>query len=388
MTLLTLIGMLLAVVTGCYLSTAEASHAALVLHGCEVIGCSFITALKAIAAPLVFLSLVVGTSSLDSARQMGRIGLKTLIWYMATTALAVCLGILAASLLRPGVGVQLPAVSGVSSQQGGQGLNLLHVVVVAAVCGTTLAALKPRTIALLKALTRLNAGAMTLVKGLMWLAPLGGGFGLISTAFASGGLEVLRPLSRYLILATSMLFFYGLVVNGLLLWLFAGRSPWIFARSFAEVWMVAFGTVSSYATLPVSLRVMSKDIGVSPALCSFTLPLGATCNMNGLAICYGVLTVFMSQAYGLSLGPLDYGFIVLATLAASIGTAGLPGVGLLALSMVFQQMGIPVEAIGLLIGVSRFTDIVATAVNITGDAVVTCIVENSELARSSKTVIC
>jgi len=192
------------------------------------------------------------------------------------------------------------------------------------------------------------------------------------------GADAFSSLLQYFMLVLAVLLLHGLVTYPLLLRLLAGLNPWPFLRKMRAAQLFAFGTASSNATIPVTMDSVENRLGVANTTAAFTIPLGATVNMDGTAIMQGVATVFIAQVYGIDLGAAQLLTVILMAVLASIGTAGVPGVGLITLAMVLQQVGLPVEGIGLIIGVDRLLDMTRTAVNITGDAAVTVIVGRSE----------
>ena len=220
---------------------------------------------------------------------------------------------------------------------------------------------------------------MSLVWLIMRLAPIGV-FALIARTFANQGFEAFAPLLKYVLTVLGVLLLHALVTYPLILKGFSGLPIRPFLSKMREVQIFAFSPASSNATIPVSLRVVEKQLGVDNSVASFSVPLGATINMDGTAIMQGVATVFIAQAYGLGLDLTDYLLVIATATMASIGTAGVPGVGLVMLSMVLAQVGLPVEGIGLIIGIDRLLDMVRTAVNVTGDCAVTCIVARRENA--------
>jgi Na+/H+-dicarboxylate symporter len=218
---------------------------------------------------------------------------------------------------------------------------------------------------------------MKMVGILMELAPWGV-FALLVKLFAGMGLEAILDLGKYFLTVLGVLLFHGLVVYSLLLRFMAGLSPRILLDKMRPVWAFAFSTASSGATLPITLRTVEKRLGVHNSVAGFTVPLGATINMDGTAIMQGVATVFIAQVYGVELGMADYLTVILTATLASIGTAAVPGVGLITLAMVLDQAGLPVQGIALIIGVDRLLDMVRTAVNVTGDATASLVVGKSE----------
>jgi Na+/H+-dicarboxylate symporter len=361
----------------------------------HIIGQAFLAGLMVLVVPLVFVSLVCGTAALDDVRRLGRVGLKTLGLYLFTTAVAVALALGAALIFRPGAGFKLagneeytPAESPSLVQviidlfprnpfaAMAEG-NMLQLIVFAILFGIAMSLAGDAGKRLLGTFEDLNTVIMRLVGIIMELAPLGV-FALIARTFATQGFDAVMPLMKYFLLVLGVLLLHALAVYPLLLKSFSGLSPLTFFRKFREVHVFAFSTASSSATLPVTLRVVRDELGVKPTIGSFTVPLGATINMDGTAIMQGVAAVFIAQAYAIDLAATDCLMIIVTATLASIGTAGVPGVGMIMLAMVLKQVGLPVEGIALILGVDRLLDMVRTAVNVTGDAVVTCIVAKSE----------
>jgi len=358
-------------------------------------GSIFLASLKLLVVPLVFVSLVCGTASLDDVAKLGRVGAKTLGLYLATTAIAVSLALIAASLVKPGAGFDLETDASYEAQSAppladvvidlfpsnpiqamAEG-NMLQIIVFAGLFGLALTLSGEPGKRLLKFFDDLNAVIMRLVMLLMGVAPYGV-FCLIAKVFAQQGFGAMAPLIRYFALVLGVLILHALITYPSLLKLLAGLNPIAFFRNMRDPIAVAFSTASSNATLPITLETVEHKLGVKNSIASFTIPLGATVNMDGTAIMQGVATGFIAQAYGIDLSPTDYLMVVVTATLASIGTAGVPGVGLIMLAMVLRQVNLPVEGIGLILGVDRLLDMVRTAVNVTGDASVSCVVAASE----------
>jgi Na+/H+-dicarboxylate symporter len=359
------------------------------------LGQGFLRLLTVLVVPLVLISLICGTAALEDLRRVGRIGLQAVVFYLGTTALAISLALGAATLLRPGAGfdlggnlefspppppplvetfIQLFPRNVFAAMAEGQ---MLQIIVFAILFGLAVTLAGDPGKRVLAAFQDWNEVVLKLVQLVMRLAPIGV-FGLIARTFAIEGLEALGPLAKYFFVVLGVLLLHGLGTYSLLLALFARLDPRIFLRKMREVQIFAFSTASSNATIPVTLTTVEKKLGVSNPVASFTVPLGATINMDGTAIMQGVATVFIAQAYGISLTAGDLLVVVLTATLASIGTAGVPGVGLVMLSMVLVQAGLPVEGIALIIGIDRLLDMVRTAVNVTGDAVISCIIGRRE----------
>jgi Na+/H+-dicarboxylate symporter len=360
-----------------------------------VLGQGFLRLLTVLVVPLVLVSLICGTAALHDLRRVGRIGLQAVAFYLGTTALAISLALGVATLVQPGAGFQLgenlefsatpppPLVETFvqlfprnifSAMAEGQMLQIILFAILLGLAITLAGEAGQRALA---ALRDWNEIILKLVQLVMLVAPVGV-FALIARTFAMEGLGALGPLAKYFFVVLGVLLLHGFGTYSLLLKLFARLSPRVFFRKMREVQIFAFSTASSNATIPVTLTTVEKKLGVSNPVASFTVPLGATINMDGTAIMQGVATVFIAQAYGISLTAGDLLVVVLTATLASIGTAGVPGVGLVMLSMVLVQAGLPVEGIALIIGIDRLLDMVRTAVNVTGDAVVSCIVGRRE----------
>jgi Na+/H+-dicarboxylate symporter len=357
----------------------------------------FVASLKVLVVPLVFISLVCGTCQLQGQSSLGRLSLKAIVLYLLTTAIAISIAIFVAELLQPGMGIEMTSAADFvapASQPLSQVFinifpnnpvkamaegNMLQVIVFAILIGLAIGRSGEQGERLSKHFSDWNEIMMTLVTLLMKLAPYGV-FCLLFSLFAKQGLGVIGDLALYMVTVLLVLAIHALGVYPLLLKTFSGLDPFIFLRKMRNTQLFAFSTASSSATIPVTLRAVEQRLGVSNRVASFTVPLGATINMDGTAIMQGVATVFIAQAFGLELGLTDYLLVIATATLASVGTAGVPGVGLVTLAMVLQQVGLPVEGIALIIGVDRILDMVRTAVNVTGDATVSCIVANSENA--------
>lgn len=360
-----------------------------------VVGQIFLALLMVLVVPVVVVSLVSGTAALDDVRRLGRLGGKTVLFYLGTTMIAIVLALFAAVVIGPGRGFELESQAEITVQEAppltqilidlfprnvfnaAADGNILQVIVFSILFGMAMTMAGQAGARVLKLFQDLMEIVMRLVTIVMWLAPIGV-FALIARVFATEGLTALRPMLFYLLVVMAVLLVHAFVVYPLLLKGLSGLNP---KRFLVKVWpaqVFAFSTASSAATIPVTLGVMERRMGVKNSVASFTVPLGATINMDGTAIMQGVATVFIAQAYGLQLGVGQYLMVVLTATLASIGTAGVPGAGLIMLAMVLKQAGLPVEGIALIYGVDRLVDMTRTAVNVTGDAAVTCIVARSE----------
>lgn len=362
----------------------------------EVVGAMFVSALKMMVVPLVFVSLVGGVTALGDLRTLGRVGGKAVLFYLATTAVAISIALSLAVLTAPGEGFQSTAPMAEIELKAPPALeqvlidlvpsnpvaamasgSMLQVIVFALLFGVAVSAAGERGRHVLNFFNDLNAVIMRMVELVMKLAPIGV-FALIAKTFATQGADVLSPLLGYFLVVIGALLVHSLGTYSAVLYLLGRLDPRVFYAKLRSVLAFAFSTASSNATIPVTLKATEERLGVSNSVAAFTVPLGATINMDGTAIMQGVATVFIAQVYGVDLGLADYLTVILTATLASIGTAGVPGVGLIMLAMVLGQVGLPVEGIALIIGVDRLLDMLRTATNVMGDCMVTCLVAKSE----------
>jgi len=360
-------------------------------------GSLFINAIKMMVVPLVFISLTVGSSAMGDIKKLGRIGIKTLGFYLFTTAVAIVIGLTLANIIDPGAGliadsiektskninsakpfvnvlIDIVPTNPIDSMAKG---NMLQIITFALLTGAGLTILGDKVSRVKELFDQGNILVLEIVGLIMKAAPIGV-FCLIANTFSSLGYSAMMPLLKYMFTVIGALFLHGLFTYQGLLVSIVKMNPITFFKKFAPALSVAFSTASSGATLPVTLETVQDEFGVSKSVSSFTIPLGATVNMDGTAIMQGVAVVFIASVYGVHLTMGDYVAVILTATLASIGTAGVPGVGLIMLSMVLTQVGLPIEGIALIMGVDRILDMTRTAVNITGDAVCTLIIAKSE----------
>ncbi|MEM9741196.1 MAG: dicarboxylate/amino acid:cation symporter [Pseudomonadota bacterium] len=359
-------------------------------------GTIFINSLRLMVVPLVFVSLVCGAASLGRTGNIGRLGGKTLGLYLLTTAIAVTIALTLAIIISPGAGSDIAAADLSFEAREAPSLkdtfvNIMPTNPVAAMANGAM--LQIITFALLFGIALSRSGAagdrlfawftdaneimMQLITMLIALAPIGV-FCLMTELFSQVGAGEIIKLGQYFLTVVLALAVHMLLVYPTLLTVFAQLSPVTFLRKLREPMLVGFSTSSSGATLPVTLRTVTERVGVQNEVASFAVPLGATINMDGTAIMQGVATVFIAQFYGVDLGVGDYVSVVLTATLASVGTAAAPGVGLIMLTLVLTQVGLPVDGIMLIIGVDRLLDMMRTAVNVTGDAMVSTVIAKSE----------
>ena len=361
----------------------------------DIGGSIFIASLKLLVVPLVFFSLACGASNLSDGSSMGRIGLKTLGLYLMTTAIAITLALIIATTIDPGIGMNLSTSTEFIPKESptlkqvlinifptnplkamAEG-NMLQVIVFAILVGVAINRCGEPGVRIRETLNDWNGVIMRLIMMFMMVAPIGI-FCLMVTLFANMGFSAIADLIKYFMTVVVVLLIHFAVTYSIAIRTLGGLPPIAFYRKFSPVMAYAFSTSSSNATLPITLEAVEHGLGVKNEIASFTVPLGATINMDGTAIMQGVATVFIAQAFNIDISMTGYLMVILTATLASIGTAGVPGVGLITLALVLQQVGLPVEGIALIIGVDRLLDMMRTAVNVTGDATVSTIVARSE----------
>lgn len=361
------------------------------------LGNGFVRAIRMVVVPLVLCSLVMGSAGIEDVTKLGRIGIKTLAFYLSTTAFAVVLALVGGNIINPGKGIQLEniATTAVKTPETKPFVdilldmipinpiealatgNMLQIIVFAILLGVALSLLGEKASNVKKLFEEGNSVSLKLVELIMKLAPLGV-YGLIAKTFTTLGYVALIPLFKYFIGVVIILFIHCLVTYQGILVLFGKYNPIKFFKGFAPTMMIGFSTASSSACLPSSLKTVQENFGVSKTISSFTIPLGNTINMDGTAVMQGIATIFIAQIYGKDLTMAHYISIILTATLASIGTAGVPGVGVIMLGMVLVQVGLPLEGIGLVMGIDRFVDMFRTMINITGDAVCTLVIAKTE----------
>jgi Na+/H+-dicarboxylate symporter len=376
------------------------------------VGNAFIRAITMIVIPLVAASLLLGVASLGDLGKLGRMGGKTVAYYMVTTAIAIIIGLGLASLIRPGSGINAEsrdALAAEFSEQAAGRLqlaaerpgvwdvllnmipnnpvaaaaqgNLLPLIVFIIIFAAAVTLIAPaRREAILNFAGGVNDASMVIIDWIMRLAPYAV-FALIAATISRFGLDVLQSLAVYAGVVVAGLLLHAFGTYGLMVALLARINPLTFFRRIREVQLIAFSTSSSNATLPVTIEKAEQNLGVPNSVASFVLPLGATVNMDGTALYQGVATVFIAQVYGVVLGYDELLTIVLTATLASIGAAGVPSAGIITLILVLQSVGLAGQAaagIALILGVDRILDMVRTAVNVTGDLSCAAFVARSE----------
>jgi len=396
-----LIGMALGIIVGLFINLLGLNTPGSFIHEYivnglfHIIGKMFIASLKMLVVPLVFFSLITGVIGIGDVRALGKVGGKSFALYMLTTAIAIALGITIAATLGIGEGVHMTTESAFTAKEAPAlatvliniiPANIIHamsegkmlqIIFFSIMTGISILMVGKKAEPLVEMIEVGNEVMMKMVNIVMAVAPYAV-FALLAKAIANLGLGLLADLAGYVIVLIAALMLHLFVTLMSILKLFTGLNIRMFLKKMREVQIFAFSTSSSNATIPVTLRAVTDKLGVDNSIASFTVPFGATINMDGTAIMQGVATVFIANAYGVDLGVAGYLTVILMSVLASIGTAGVPGVGLIMLSMVFTQVGLPVEGIGLILGVDRLLDMIRTAVNVSGDAAVSVIVAKSE----------
>lgn len=403
-----LVGMLLGILVGLGINFADS----LVMNGAlmatdsftnqyivnglfHVVGKMFVNALKMLVVPLVLFSLICGVCGIGDIKLLGRIGTKSFLLYMATTAIAIATAILFAAGFGIGknlnhtsdttfTGKDAPPLTQVlidivptNPIQAMANGEMLSIIFFAILVGISILLVGKKAKPIVSTTELLNEVMMKMVGIVMSLAPYAV-FCLLAKAMAQLGMDLLLQLIGYVLVLIGALLFHLFVTLQSVFYFFSRLNPFMFLNKIRNAQVFAFSTSSSNATIPVTLRTVTKRLGVDNSVASFTVPFGATINMDGTAIMQGVATVFIANIYNVDLGVTGYLTVILMSVLASIGTAGVPGVGLIMLSMVFSQVGLPIEGIGLILGVDRLLDMIRTSVNISGDAVVSSIVAKSE----------
>ena len=393
-----LVGALFGVVIHYWIPSSYIKDTVIVEGVLYVVGQGFIRLMQMLVVPLVFCSLICGSMAIGDTKTLGKVGVKTIGFYLVTTALAVCVALGSALLINPGRGLDMDAVQKgtISSTTEATSLvdtllniipknpvqsmangDMLPIIVFALFVGIMLAKLGTRGSVVANFFSQFNDVMMEMTMAIMKIAPIGV-FCLIARTFATVGFSAFAPMLKYMGNVTLALAIQCLVVYQILLFVFTRLNPFKFIKKFLPVMGFAFSTATSNATIPMSIDTLSKKMGVSKQISSFTIPLGATINMDGTSIMQGVAVVFIAQAYGIPLTMGNLATVVVTATLASIGTAGVPSVGLVTLAMVLNSVGLPTEGIALIMGIDRILDMIRTAVNITGDAVCTTIVCHQE----------
>ena len=363
------------------------------------IGTMFINLIKMVIVPVVFTSLVVGMTSLGDLKKLGRIGIKTILIYLCTTAIAILIGFAVAGVGHPGIGLEMAAGEAVKVKEAPSIMQVLVAMIPTnPVASMAKADILPIIIfALFVGVGILQVGgkkaqilidwfdaaaevSYRIINIVMSLAPIGV-FCLLLPVVAANGPKVLLPLLSVIACMAIGSAIHAVGIYSTMAQVWGGHSPVKFFKGMTEAMLIAFTTCSSAATLPINMKNCQEKLDCSRDVSSFVLPLGATINMDGTAIYMGICSLFIANVYGIDLTAGQMGMIVMTGTLASIGTAGVPGAGLIMLSMVLLSVGLPMEGLALVAGIDRILDMFRTTVNITGDAAVTCVINETEKGR-------
>jgi len=360
------------------------------------VGTIFLSLLKMLIVPLIFSTLVVGVASIADPKKLGRVAGKTIAYYLITTAFAIIIGLLLGNIIQPGAGMNL-VLEGAAKEAAkapslidtvvnliptnpvgamAQG-TVLQIIVFALFLGYAMTKAGEKGAAVLKFFEGFAETMYKLTGTVMGFAPYGV-FALIAVTVGTHGLAVLIPFAKLIFAVYLGVIIHEVVVYSGMVSIIGKMSPVKFFKGFSEAALLAFSTCSSSATLPVSMRVAQDNLGVSPTISSFVQPLGATVNMDGTALYQGVCALFVAQAYGIPLGLGGQLTVLLTALLASIGTAGVPGAGLVMLTLVLTSVGLPLEGVALIAGIDRILDMARTSCNVTGDAACAVVVAKTE----------
>ena len=389
-----IIAMILGIIAGIFLNIFTYDVSAddsIVINLFSVVSDLFISALKLVIIPLIFFSIVCGIISLSDDVSLSRLGIKTLSLYLLTTVIAISLGLLFSSFIEyePILLSNLESDVSIDNIETESNFfptnifkslsngNIIHLLIFSVLIGIAASKVKDKVKTFVNYFHEFNAVINELVKIIISFTPIAV-FCILSKTFATQGLETLTPLMGYFFTVVFVLLFHFLITFYFMLITFTNLSPKKFFINIKDVIVFTFSTSSSSASIPFTLKAANEKCGINKSISSFTIPLGATINMDGTAIMQGCATFFLASLYGIDLGMPEILTIVITATIASIGTAGIPSAGIIMLTVIFTQIGIPLEGITLLLGVDRLLDMMRTSINVSGDLCISCIVANSE----------
>lgn len=398
-----IIALILGVGVGIGLSfTSPDLFAVIDTYALDPVGQLFLNLIMMIVVPIVFVSIVLGTAGIGDPGKLGKMGAQTIIFYLVTTAIALAIGLGVGLVLEPGKAGVFDTSNAEFNEQAPPPVmetliniipenpieamatgNMLQIIAFAIFIGIALAVLGEKTAGIHRLFEQANDVLIYIVNAIMKTAPYGA-FALIASAIGNSGLDALGSMAMYMVAVVLALVIHGAVTYSLAIWGLGKGSPAKFYKGFFPAMSVGFSTSSSSAALPVAMKVAQENLGVRKSISSFVQPLGATINMDGTAIMQAVATVFIAQVYAVPLGVSDMLMVILTATLASIGTAGVPSVGLIMLAMVLNQIGLPVEGIALIVGVDRLLDMLRTSLNMTGDATCAYIISENEKRKEKK----
>ena len=384
-----MVGLVLGIIVG---AMVDSSFAQTYL---QPLGTLFIRLIRMVVVPLVLATIIAGAAGISDTAKLGRVAVKVLLVYAITTAIAVAIGLVFANFIQPGIGLnlsteglQMKAVTSpnlvdtlldivpINPMEALSKGSMLQIIFFAVIFGFALSGLGDRGKPVLNFFNIVGDVMIRMTSIVMRYAPIGV-FGLISFTVAQHGIAVLLPLFKLLLTSFFATAFLVIVILTRMVAIFSKTGPAKFFKGIFEPWLIAFTTCSSAAALPANL-VAARKLGASKAVSYFSIPLGNTINMNGTAVYMGVCAVFAAEVYGLHLTMADQATVVLMGVLAAVGTAGVPGAGLIMTTIVFTQVGIPLEAVALIAGIDRFLDMIRTSINVVGDVASALVVTNLE----------
>jgi Na+/H+-dicarboxylate symporter len=389
-----IVAMILGIITGVFLNIFSYDTSLsnfIVINFFNIVSDLFISALKLVIIPLIFFSIVCGIISLSDDTSLSRLGIKTLSLYLFTTIIAISLGLLFSSFinyepillsnLETNVSIDnIKTESNIFPTNIFQSLsdgNIIHLLIFSVLIGIAASKVKDNAKTFINYFHEFNTVINELVKIIISFTPIAV-YCILSKTFATQGLDTLTPLIGYFLTVAFVLLIHFFITFSLLLKTFTNLNPKKFFINIKEVIVFTFSTSSSSASIPFTLKAATEKCGINKSISSFTIPLGATINMDGTAIMQGCATFFLASLYGIDLGMSEILTIVVTATIASIGTAGIPSAGIIMLTVIFTQIGIPLEGITLLLGVDRLLDMMRTSINVSGDLCISCIVASSE----------
>ena len=383
------------VFAGILLNSFQLNFNSYIIQIFELGGNVFLKVLKMMVVPIVFFSLISGICNLNNLKSLGRIGIKSFCLYLFTTFIAITISLSVANFFEPGkssiispndlnVSVNTPpsiieTILNIIPENPFRALtegNMLQVIFFSILIGSAISILKKDS-TVKYFFVQINDVMMKILEIILKIAPIGI-FCLVGKTFASQGIDTIIELLKYFLVVVLVLGLQVVVVYIPMIKILGNTRIFKFFFGIKDAILFAFSTSSSSATIPITLKVLENNLNIEKRIASFTVPLGATINMDGTAIMQGVATVFIANLYGVDLQISDFITIILTATLASVGTAGVPGVGIIMLSMVLNQVGLPLEGIAIIMGVDRFLDMLRTCVNITGDSSISVVINNSE----------
>lgn len=386
-----ILGLIVGIILNLYIPDSYIKNTILIDNIFYFGGTAFMNLMKMLVVPLVFCSIVVGTTALSNNKKIGKISVEVIILYLFTTLIAVCIAIAIGAIIKPGIGLNIATSvystnmtsnvtltdnllnmipsNPVSSLANGE---IIPTIIFALIVGIVMSMLQDEVKAVKDFFVDANKIMIRMTYLVMKLAPIGV-FCLMATTFANLGITAIIPLSKFVICVIIAIFIQLIIIYPLLLILSTKLSPIKFFKKFSPVMLFAFSSTSSNATIPLTLEKLS-DLGVSEEFSSFSIPLGATINMDGNAIMQGCAIMFATQAYGLDLGLSALITVIFMAVIASISAAGIPSAAIISMNMLFMSVGLPLDIITIIMGIDHFCDMFRTTINVTGDAICTTIV--------------